>query len=210
MTGHATPQERAIIDQLAATISVNESPLPDLVRLARLYVEPDHREEEAMAFLERVLERDPDYAEAKFWLAYCFRQFMPTRELMARAKSLLLDLTESPTVFAAAAWSSLPSLLADEGDVSPGERIRCYSRSVELQPAWVENHIRLANALLEIGEADNARRHAERALRNRLDAAQRFEAEVDNMFEDRITGRAWPIEEIEEETRKIMGEARTR
>jgi tetratricopeptide (TPR) repeat protein len=209
VTGHATPLEREIIDTLEHQLSVDASPIADLVQLARLYICPDHREDEAIELLEAALNRDSANAEAKFWLAYCLVMFKMDTDSVSRALSLFTELanSDSDEVFAAAAWDFLPSVYMELGNTSPAEKIKCYSRSVELQPQWVHNRLHLAQALLEIGENERALAEAEMALQNRVEAGETYCRAVDNSFEEEITGRAAPLGTVEEKVAKIAKNA---
>jgi hypothetical protein len=54
MSGHETPEEKKYIKELERRINPENSSLEELLELSILYIEPSHREDEAITLLKRL------------------------------------------------------------------------------------------------------------------------------------------------------------
>lgn len=188
MSGHATNEELKVVERLEAVADPEKSPLEDLLELGQVYIEPCHREEEAIALFEAVLLRDPNNPCAKFWMAHCYRHYRMDPDSLQGATVLLRSVSNTDTKYAAAADMLLADLLDEEDDPSPAEKIPLLEASARKQPEWVHNHESLAWAYLEAGRPREALEHIRRALANVIELDPHWSITTRH-FEESITGR---------------------
>lgn len=68
-----------------------------------LYIDPAHREAEAISLLEEILEMDPSNGRAQLWLAYCCIHYLMDEPALRRAIALTEKLEEDSELGGAAA-----------------------------------------------------------------------------------------------------------
>lgn len=162
MTGHATAAEAREIESREATLDRATSPVGELLELALLYLEPAHREDEAIELLESIVARHPQHAEARVWLAYALLHFGMDQDSLARAREVVTPVLEN-TSHAGAAYMLLGEIGEEDG-VEVAERIRLLEASVAAEPEWVNNRHDLAVAYFEAGRSEDATAQLEAAL----------------------------------------------
>jgi tetratricopeptide (TPR) repeat protein len=188
MNGHATDEDMKIVRQLESKLDLGSSPLDDLLELGQLYIEPCHREGEAMRIFEAVLARDPNNADAKFWLAYCCLHYLMDPAALRRAAILLESLIQTSPKLAGAAYMLLAEVLDEEGNLTVDRKIELLEKSVALEPGWVHNRESLAWAYMEAGRFADALEQINRALTNVVTPTPDWKITIRN-FEESITGR---------------------
>lgn len=193
MTGHATSSELQEIQRLEANLDLSLNSVDDLMQLALLYMEPAHREEEAIQLLEAVISRDPLIGEARIWLAYVLLHYKMDSVSLSRAIEVLTPLLEDPT-FDGPASMMVAEVLEEQG-ADLGDRIQFLEMSVAKEPSWVNNRQDLAWAYSASGRSEDARRQLELALGSVRRANPAWGVHRRN-FEESITGRtAFGVEE---------------
>ena len=189
MNGHANAEGLKLIERLEAVVDLKESPLEDLLELGQLYIEPCHREAEAISLFETVLSRDHNNACAKFWLAYCCLHYLMDQDALRRATTLLESVIESgDTQYTAAAYMLLAEVLEEKGSLSTDKQIQLLEASVSSEPNWVYNRQSLAWAYMEAGRHSDALEHINQALANVKTPEPEWSFTKRN-FEESITGR---------------------
>jgi tetratricopeptide (TPR) repeat protein len=189
MNGHASAEELELIKRLEAGIDLKESSTKDLLELGQLYIEPSHREAEAIQLFETVLQRDPYNASAKFWLAYCCVHYLMDEDALQRATDLLESVIErgDGEEYTSAAYMLLAEVL-EEGDLSTERKIQLLEASVGYEPDWVYNHQSLAWAYMEAGKPSDALEQINQALSNVKSPDPEWSVTKWN-FEETISGR---------------------
>lgn len=186
MSGHATPDELHAIETREATLDMATSPVGDLVELALLYLEPAHREADAIALLETVVARDPSHGQARVWLAWALLHFVMDGPSMTRAQELLTPLLDVEPYSGAA--HMLLAEVRDEQGATVDARIRLLETSVAIEPDWVSNRHDLAWAYSEAGRHEEAATQLQAALHAIRPEDPRWTL-VQRSFEESITGR---------------------
>jgi len=182
---HATPEEAQMISALESRVNVETSPVDNLLRLAQLYICPQHSIERAVELLQAVLRRDPDNMWAKYWLAYRNLRYATTKGAVLEARRLLEHCPEQ----AGALYQLLCPVREELGDLSDEERVALLEESVRLEPNWTGNREWLALAYEKVGRIEDAVRQLETALQNMLPEADPSWDPVKSTFEAEVTGR---------------------
>lgn len=187
MTGHETPEQRREIDERAAAVDPRTSPVEELVDLALLYLEPAHREDEAIDLLEAAVDRDPLHQAARIWLAHTLLHVRMDAVAVERAREVLTPLLTVPT--AAGAANLLLAEIREEQGADLDERIALLESSVAREPDWVSNRHDLAWAYSDAGRHADAAEQLERALRSVVPVDPAWDA-ARRSYEESITGRS--------------------
>ena len=188
MSGHANEEEIQVVQQLESSIDFDTSPINDLLELGQLYIEPCHREGEAIAIFEAVLRRDPRNAHAKFWLAYCCLHYLMDPDSLRRAADLLESVIQEDPQHAGAAYMLLAEVLDEAGNLPLNRKLQLLEASVHREPGWVFNRQSLAWAYTEAGRYSDALAQLRIALANVTKADPSWSISTRN-FEESITGR---------------------
>jgi thioredoxin-like negative regulator of GroEL len=188
MTGHATSEELKVVQQLEAAIDLTNSPIEDLLQLGQLYIEPCHREADAISLFDAVLQRDPAETRAKFWLAYCYLHYLMDPDAIRRAAVLLESIIQTDPHHAGAAYMLLAEVLEEESHLTVDRKIQLLEASVSLEPDWVYNRENLAQAYHEAGRFSDALEQIHKALANVTTTDPQWSITTRN-FEESITGR---------------------
>lgn len=188
MTGHASAEELELVRRLESTVDPVAGPVDDLLELAQLYIEPCHREADAIRLLEAALRRDPDDARARFWLAYCCLHYLMDPDALRRAAALLGPVIEKDPQRAGAALMLLAEILEEQGALPLDRRIALLEASVRSEPEWVHNRQSLAWAYKEAGRLSDALAQIRAALTNIASPDPAWTVTRRN-FEESITGR---------------------
>lgn len=186
MSGHAAPEELREIETREAELDPATSPVADLLELGLLYLEPAHREEDAIRLFESILARDPDHGPARLWLAYSLLHYAMDQPSLARAQDLLTPLLDAGTYGGAA--HMLLAEVRDEQGADVGERIRLLEASVAQEPDWVSNRHDLAWAYSAAGRHDAAAEQLEQAL-EAIRAEDPSWTAAERSYDQSITGR---------------------
>lgn len=189
MTGHANAEELRLVERLESAVDLATSPIEDVLELGQLYIEPCHREADAIRLFEGVLKRDPHHIWAKFWLAYCCLHYLMDREALRRARTLLESVMTRDPQHAGAACMLLAEVLEEEqGSASLHRQIRLLEASVGCEPGWVYNRQALSRAYRQAGRLVDAVAQIRAALSNVMVADPSWTVTTRN-FEESITGR---------------------
>jgi tetratricopeptide (TPR) repeat protein len=189
MAGHPNSCELKFVNRLEASINVESSPIQKLLELGQLYIEPCHRETDAISIFEVILRRDPNNSSAKFWLAYCCIHYLMDNKSLQRAVSLLNSVITYDHGFVGAAFMLLAEALNDVGNFPLNDKIRLLESSVSYEPNWVYNRYYLALAYKQNGYIYDAMSQLQRALQNvMVDKPQYLDINT-RYFEESITGR---------------------
>lgn len=188
MYGHAGEEEIEYIRDVERRTATEPSP-ETMLELGVLYIEPAHREAEAIELFESVLKMDPSNSRAQLWLAYCCIHYLMDKIALQRAIAITQRLEGDRELGGAAAmlWAEA---LEDAGELVKSEKVRLLEMSVRRSPDWVNNRERLAWAYEESGRFEEALEHVRKALANleTFSAPRRVSTES-RTFEELITGR---------------------
>ena len=206
MSGHESKEEAELIGRLEANLDLNQSPIEDLLELGQLYIEPAHREDEAIRLFEAVLRRDPDNAAARFWLANIYLRYLMDQEALKRAVELLGPVLEDGSSYTGAAFMLLAEILEEPGDLPLERKIQLLEASAELEPEWVYNRQSLAWAYSEAGRFAEALAQLQRARANVIPPDPNWTLTRRN-FEESVTGRAGHrvVERLDADIEKVSG-----
>lgn len=188
MNGHASEEEIKVVRRLESGMDFNTDPIEDLLELGQLYIEPCHREGEAMQIFEAVLKRDPGNSCAKFWLAHCCLHYLMDPDALRRAAGLLQSVIQADPQHAGAAYMLLAEVLEEEGSLPVDTKIQLLESSVACEPGWVYNRESLAWAYMESGRYADALERIHKASSNIMQPDPGWSIATRN-FEESITGR---------------------
>lgn len=206
MYGHASEEEIEYIREVERQVAKERNP-ETLLELGVLYIEPAHREAEAVELFESVLRMDPSNSRAQLWLAYCCIHYLMDQAALQRAVALTERLEDDWELRAAAALLRAEAL-EDAGELSKSEKVRLLEMSVSRSPDWVSNRERLAWVYAELGRFEEALDHVRRALSN-LEAFEPSRNSTEaRIFEELVTGRGQP--QLQEELTKHAYELEAR
>ncbi len=203
--GHATPEEQVYVQQLETDVAhkLELSSINSILELGQLYIEPCHREAEAMKLFEAVLRREPSNSAAKFWLAYCNAWYLME---YSEAVPLLQEIIVEQADETAAAYVLLAYCKERLEQTTSEEQINLLQTSVELEPNWVNNHAALAWAYRKEGRLSEAIEQLKEAIENLVEVDSTWSL-LHEIYEVQITGRASTGQflrmELEKMTRQI-------
>lgn len=203
MSGHETFSEKKRVEQLEATFDLDKSSIEDLLDLGLLYIEPCHRESDAIRLYETILKRDPKNSAAKFWLAYCCIWYLMDKDALKRAITLLENIIDTDKNFSGAAFILIAEAMGDLYNLPMEEKIKFLEASIKYEPNWVYNHLYLAWAYKAAKRDHDALNQAELALENFKKYGANFTNDH-SIFENEITGRASHY--MEEQLKKLKAE----
>ncbi|MEK7528604.1 MAG: hypothetical protein AAB592_02475 [Patescibacteria group bacterium] len=177
------------VESLEKTLNLAESSLNTLLELAQLYIEPCHRESDAIQLYETILKRDPQNSAAKFWLSYCCIWYLMDKDALKRAVALLENIIATDKNFSGAACILLAEAMGDLYNLPMEEKIKFLEASIQYEPNWVYNHLYLAWAYQAAKRYHDALNQTELALANFKKYGVDF-VDDNSIFENEITGRA--------------------
>ena len=197
--GHASEDEIKYIRDVERRVA-KEPDIETLLELGVLYIEPAHREAEAVELFEAILESDPSNGRAQFWLAFCCIHYLMDEPALHRAIALTQRLDNDPELGGAAAMLRAEAS-QDAGKITKPEKVRLLETSVGRSPNWVSNRERLAWAYEQVGKFREALEHVRTALSNleKFELSKKISVES-RIFEELITGRGQP--DLQEELNK--------
>lgn len=188
MSGHETPDEKKYIEELEGKVNLKRSPIKELLELSILYIEPSHREDEAISLLKAVLKRDPTNEMAKVLLSYCYIHYLMDKDSLIYAEMLLKEVIESKINNIGDAYNLLPCVLDELGKISLNEKIDYFELSVKFNPNWVNNHYNLAFTYRQAGRLVEAIKELQIAIKNLVSPEPSWSL-ADEYYESFITGR---------------------
>lgn len=166
MHGQLSEEQLSFIRKLEARIDSDSSPTEDVLRLARLYIEPLHQEDKAAELLREILQREPNNNWARYWLAHCCVYYFMDPDSLGLARQLLEACIRNDPTKSAAMHSLLASVLRDLGEPITQQYLRLLEESARLEPKWVLNRICLAQAYETLGRFKEATQQLELAADN--------------------------------------------
>lgn len=188
MNGHASIDDIKLVKLLESALDLGEGTIDELLELGQLYIEPCHREAEAISLFEAVLKRDPGNDCAKFWLAHCCYHYLMDQDSLRRAVALLQSVTVMDRQYASASYLLLAEVLEAQANLSVDKKIQLLETSVSLEPDWVYNRQNLAWAYMDAGRFLDAFEQIKQALVNVRIPESEWSVTKRN-FEESITGR---------------------
>jgi len=157
-----------------------------ILEMAQLSIEPFHREDQALTLAQFACILEPDQPRGLLLQAYLGAHYLITDEAASAAQAILRDLINRQCEVGAAAVL-LDELLRRRNPESRYDaNIELLYLSLDAEPDWSINHLRLGRALLARGESEDARAHIDHAIVNLIDPLPDPVAES---FEDCFTGR---------------------
>lgn len=187
MNNHANKDEMETIMRLEAKTDLSTGPIGDMLELAQLYIEPSHREADAINILETALKREPGNTVAKFWLAYTCLHYLMSPSALERAAQLLQSVIEEDPRLEGAAYLLKAEVLEELGSLSLSQKIKLLEASVKSRPNWVYNRQSLAWAYAEAGRFPEAIDQINEALENIQQSDPTWSIATRN-FEESISG----------------------
>jgi len=189
MTGHCSPEEVQRISELESKLKEGCATEEEMTRLARMYMCPAHRLEDALELFEQIVERNEKNAWARYWLAECYVHEVMTGEALRRGKELL-DLPEvSDSSWRAASLGLLAHVLESLNEVDEEGALRLREDAVDARPDWASNHYLLGRQYESLGRIPDAIRELEKAADNLIADTSDLDAWTLD-FEVSVTGRA--------------------
>ena len=172
--GHADPATLAVAARLDEGV----------LDLAQLWIEPMHREDDAVELVEAALRVEPGRPRAVLLSAYLALHYWMDDDHLDAAAAALRDLLARGVETGAAA------MLLDEINRGRdgGYDLDLLRRSVAAEPGWSLNHVRLSRAYAARGDRAAAAAELDTAIANILDPDERGDP-VAHSFDALFTGR---------------------
>lgn len=194
MSGHAIPEESVLIRKLESQLDLERSSVDDLLRLARLYLCPEHDDVKAGIVLRKILERDPGNVWGSYWFASYALYSLMDKEALTQAMRVLEEAikahpSESGVLFYMMYYIRLNLARYFGGDFDKTSRIEMLEKSVTLEPNWVSNRRALASAYKEDGRIQDAIAQLKAALANLITNPNPTWDTLQMDFEHEVTGR---------------------
>ena len=184
MTGHATKGDEAQVLALEERLAQDPTDVTVLTRLGALMFEPYHKPDESMALLRRAIAADPNSVDARFWLAKCLFHYRAdseaTRATLAEALAIDPHRPDCLSLMAAA--------LQDLGH-GPEQYVDLLRTAAQQAPGWPSPRHQLAQALVELGQLDEASAVVREAL-GLVVTPPPVTDSLEEYTEDAVTGRA--------------------
>ena len=211
------PHELEYFDEIERRVSLESSPVSEVIELGRLYSRSPGEGEKALRVFEAAVRREPTNEAAAFCVANeCYLALLMNdvvaRDEWDRVERILRHVVAKDGEYAGAALTLLSRLMEDESRFPVEERIAVLSASIEKEPNWVHNRDSLASLLEAAGRIPEAIKHRERAIANWIGRDPSWGITRTD-FEDEITGRAcaYTLEQCRlqlSELRKRAGQSR--
>jgi hypothetical protein len=211
--GHATPDEKQHVQELEARVNAETSPLDQILELALNYIEPCHREDQAVSLLQEILKREPEHSAAKIWISYCCRWALMSPEWQHYAQGLLQEVVArepNPELIAGAYYmmAQLESELAFPKWNAPevvARQIELLQASIKHAPHWFYNHFMLAWLLKDSGRLAEAIEEMQTGIDNIIEPDPHWDAPT-LYFEAYITWRLAKPDSFQRDLDKIKAE----
>lgn len=187
MSGHETPEEKKYIEDLEKKIDLDKSSIEAILELSILYIDPSHREDEAITLLKTVLKRDPKNEKAKILLAHCCIHYLMDRNSLLYAEKLLNEVISGNGNYIGAAYNLLPSVLGDLYKIPISEKINYFELSVKYEYSWVSNHYNLAFSYKQAGKFEEAISEIKKAIEHVVPPDLKWSL-AETYYEGLITG----------------------
>lgn len=188
MSGHETPEEKKYIEDLEKKIDLDNSSIEAILELSILYIDPSHREDEAIMLLKTVLKRDPKNEKAKILLAHCCIHYLMDKNSLLYAETLLNEIISGSGNYIGAAYNLLPSVLGELYKIPISQKINYFELSVKNEYSWVSNHYNLAFSYKQAGRFEEAISEIKTAIRNVVPPDPKWSM-AETYYEGLITGR---------------------
>lgn len=188
MWGHATLEEKKLIQELEKKIDVNKSPIEKLIELSILYIEPCHNGEKSVEIIKSILKRDQNNEEAKILMAYSCINYLMSKDDLENGEKILNEVISHGDKKKGAAYKLLAEVLQDLGKLKLEEEINYLELSVEFEPNWVSNHYVLSHAYEKIGNLKKAIDHMNIAIQNVVEKEDDWSL-AQYYYESFMTGR---------------------
>ena len=150
--------DEILFHDLKKRLASNNNDVEALIELGTLLFVKDSYDESA-EYLKRALELEPENPEALFWYArflyYWHANYEMASDLLKKALKIDRDCTKCILLLA----STMHHL-----GKNPAEYINLLEHAAEIEPDWVSSNIELAKALFELGEFEEAKFVAQKAL----------------------------------------------
>jgi tetratricopeptide (TPR) repeat protein len=195
MDGVATPQQAAAIRQMLACIDMENSPVTDLLDVARLLIDPMYDYERGIEILLRIRDRDQSDPWVIYWYSYCVLHYLIDSQSVLRAIEMIQswldsEFRETDAEAGAALLQMLIELCAELGPQKcPSQTVELLTESVRLSPGWTYNRWLLAAEYCACGRYDDASQQLDSALANMLPYDPSWDM-LTEQFETIVTGRA--------------------
>jgi hypothetical protein len=166
--GHADSSALLAAERLERALRADVD-LQSLLDLAQLWIEPMHREEDAVALVAFVLQLFPDHPRAAVLSAYLALHYWMDDDSLRQAEGLLRRVLAQGHEVGAAAFL-LDEILRRLGPDIADANIDLLRQSVAAEPSWSINHVRLARALAARGDTRGAIAELNTAIDNRIES----------------------------------------
>lgn len=176
------------ISFLETVVQCDPNDVEARVMLGWLYEYQRHDYDGAVAHLKAALSKNPQSAQAGFWLAKVYFHDGSRLELACQALEDVLRVHPDHVP----SLSLLASVYCDLGERELA--IEALERALELAPSWVSLHTEAAMRYADVGTWDVAAKHAAEALRLAREFRKVSDSETYTYFEAAVTGR-WVTDE---------------
>ena len=152
MTEHATETDKRLAEALRQQLERDPFNHEALTHLGALMFEPFHKPNESIALLQRAIGIDTRSVNARFWLAKCLFHYKGAAEAarVVLSEALSIDPLRPDCL-------TLMAAVLQDLDRGPANYVELLRNAVRQAPEWPSARHQLAQALLELGELDEAR-----------------------------------------------------
>jgi len=203
MWGHATIEEKKIIQELEKKIDFTGSPIESLIELSILYIEPCHNYEKAIELIKSILVRDPENEMAKILMAFCCIHFLMLDADLEYGEKLLNEVISNGNENKGAAYKLLAEVLKDLDKVTFEEEINYLELSVKYEPNWSSNHEVLSTIYEKVGNFQKALEHMRIAISN-ISGENNDWSLAQYYYESIMTGRVSVRKYLEIDLKKMI------
>ncbi len=158
-----------------------------LTQIGVLEFEYYHEHKKAVDYLQKAIHFDPLNVEARFWLAAClyhdYSEYEGAEKVLREALEIDPHRPDCLSLLASIIWHAGRSL-----EIA----INYLRTALENAPDWPLLRHKLATLLLELHQTDLAEQEVHKALSFVRSTPLSAKNEVENYYENTVTGRAWP------------------
>lgn len=191
-TNNLNVEDYKKIKELDKKLESNPNDLNLLMKKAYIYAN-GYDDENVIKIYEHIIQLDPNYVEAYFWLSYYYYQIGFLSEAIEVAqKGLKID-PKRADLYLIIAWANS----FEAGDKK--EFLFNVKKVIELEPSWLTPRIALIYFLIHNNDHQEAKKEIAEALKKVKDYAVPKD-EVERRYEYYVTGRT------SESTKKTLNE----
>ncbi len=204
--GHETKEDIEKLVALERKTSTDKGDVSNMLELSSFYIEPFHKEDKAIALLNRILALNPEYEIAKLWLCFCHIHYSMDKSSLLQAEKLLRSMiSNNVSKQKGAVFMLLAETLDDLEKINLMEQIDLLEQSVFSSPDWVLNRYVLAGAYKKFGSLSKAIEQMDCAINN-ISPINESLKHSEVLYETSITGRFREVKFFQTEKERFLKE----